>query len=263
MAALRWTLLTAAVGAAVLAGAAMAQAAPVASPRAALTGFSCDRSLAARRRSASVVAVMRPLAGTQSMAIRFDLLERAPGAAPADVQSGDLGVWISPSDPTLGSLPGDVWRLSEPVSGLDAPAGYQFRVSFRWTGAQGRVLGVAVRYSRRCWQPQLRADVVVRSISVAPDPLQPGGDIYTVLIANVGSVAAGPLEVTLDPGGGGAAISRTVEYLRARHSQRLRFSAAACTGASPPSASVLPLSQSGSSPSSTSTLVGTCPAAPA
>ena len=154
MAALRAPLAILAGSAAACAGAAGAQAAAASPPRAALRGFSCKRGPVARRRSVSVQAVMRPVPGTEAMTIRFDLLERPPASPTINVQSGDLGVWVRPSAPSLGSRRGDVWRLSEPVSGLDAPAAYRFRVSFRWIGAHGRALGFANRYSRGCWQPR-------------------------------------------------------------------------------------------------------------
>ena len=94
------------------------------------------------------------------MAMRFDLLMSSnDGSAPKVVSSGDLGVWITPKNPTLGQLPGDVWKLQKSVVNLAAPATYRFRVTFRWIGAGGHTLGTAVRLSPRCQQRELRPDL--------------------------------------------------------------------------------------------------------
>ncbi len=100
-----------------------------------LRAFDCHRALDPGDRSAAVTAVMRPLVGTKHMAMRFDLLMSSKGATVQRVvNAGDLGVWITPKNPTLGQLPGDVWKLQKSVVNLAAPATYRFRVTFRWTG---------------------------------------------------------------------------------------------------------------------------------
>ncbi len=89
---------------------------------------------------------MRPLTGTQQLAIEFQLYEKPAGATswtlvsvPGD--SSHLNVWLTPTLPTLGQRPGDVWNVPFPVANLAAPATYRFKVTFRWTGANGHVLG--------------------------------------------------------------------------------------------------------------------------
>jgi hypothetical protein len=130
-----------------------AAAADTAAPRAALTQFVCHRAKNQALRSVSVTGVMRPLTGTQRMALRFELLSKAPGqTAFSDISGPGLGTWLYPTDPaTLGQRPGDVWRLNKPVINL-ASATYRFRVAFRWLGANGSVLGTTVRLSPRCEQ---------------------------------------------------------------------------------------------------------------
>jgi hypothetical protein len=98
---------------------------------------------------------MRPLSGTQHMAIKFSLLRRpAGGSSFAQVYGGDLDQWISPPNATLGQRPDDVWELDKVVSGLAAPAAYRLRVEFRWRGAGGRVLGRATRFTPVCREAQ-------------------------------------------------------------------------------------------------------------
>jgi hypothetical protein len=99
---------------------------------------------------------MRPVSGTQRMAMKFELLHKPPRArAFTDVTATgtDLGKWIHPTNPpTLGSRPGDHWTVQKQVVNLSAPALYKFRVSFRWFGSNSRSLGTVVRVSQVCDQ---------------------------------------------------------------------------------------------------------------
>ncbi len=162
----------------------------------------CQRALDPPARAVSITGVMRPVRGTKRMQLQFALLRKARGSASyASVSGGDLGTWISPANPTLGQRPGDVWKLQKPIVGLVAPAAYRFRVRFRWLGAHGRLLGTAVRLSAVCWQPELRPDLLVQSISVESAPNRPNADRYVAVIRNAGASATGPFEVLFTPGG--------------------------------------------------------------
>lgn len=234
------TIPTAAAATATVAGA----AAPAPPPRASLTQFSCVRALDPDNRSVSVRAVMRPLAGTRRMAIKFDLLEQTAGSAPEALgKVGGLGVWITPTNPTLGQLSGDVWRLSKPVINLEAPAGYQFRVTFRWNGSHGRILGTAVRLSRTCHQPELRPDLLVDTISVTAISGQPEQDLYSAVIADEGATGAGPFEVLFAPGDTSAPITDTVQFLGAHKTRQLSFVGPVCNPSNPPTITVDAASQ--------------------
>ena len=104
---------------------------------------------------------------------------------------------IADEPPTLGQRPGDVWNVAEarrstrragqvPVS----------RSCFRWIGLGRTVLGTAISgQPPACLQPELRPDLLVSSISVAPDQRRPGRRRYTAVIANRGATGAGPFEV--------------------------------------------------------------------
>lgn len=213
-------------------------------PRAALARFDCVQALAPANRAISIQAVMRPLSGTAHLELKFDLLE-ATGTGPSGgrsvwgaVHGGDLGTWISPADPTLGQVPGDVWRLNKSVLNLDAPARYRYRVYFRWVDANGRTLGTAVRTSPACHEPELRPDLLVRSLTVAPDPTRPGVDRYTAVIANEGATAAGQFEVLFTPSDGEPAIIRPVPSLGAHRTRQMVFTSGVCNAADPPTLTV-------------------------
>lgn len=227
------------VGAAALAIAALLLATTAtagAPPRAQLHGFSCHRALDPPDRSAAVTAVMRPLQGTRHMAMKIDLLmsSRSTTGNQRVVRAGDLGVWITPKNPTLGQLPGDVWNVQKSVVDLAAPANYRFRVMFRWTSSGGHMLGTAVRYSSLCRQRELRPDLLVQSIAVAPSPNNADEDVYIALITNRGNSATGPFEVLFAPSDGSPTEVRMVAQLRAHASVTERFAGDACSADNTP-----------------------------
>jgi hypothetical protein len=223
---LRHGLVAAVCSVAVGFGAATAGAATPSSDQ--LSSFVCQKALDPPTRAVSVEAVMRPVPGTAKMQLRFELMRQwHPGARFMVVRGRFLGSWISPSDPTLGQRPNDVWIVKHPVVNLPAPATYRFRVTFRWTGAQGQHLATAVQMSAGCYQPELRADLLVRSLAVTP---QASGtdDTYTAVIANRGQTGAGPFQVVL-AGDVGSPQTATVAGVAAHSVVRQRFVAPACT----------------------------------
>jgi hypothetical protein len=212
----------------------IASAAARTPPRVRLAAFACQRALDPPNRSVSVKAVMRPVAGTRALGLKFDLLQNAAGTTRTLAGAGDLGIWLSPKDPTLGRRPGDIWVLTKSVSNLEAPAGYRFRVTFRWLGARDKLLGTAVRQSPRCTEPELRPDVLVRSVVVTAIAHKPHKQRYMAVIANRGASRAGPFQVLFTPGGGSASQTHTVTRIDAHSTQRLSFVGPPCNAASPP-----------------------------
>lgn len=217
--------------------AASASAASPSPPLDQVRSFVCQKALDPPMRAVSIQAVMRPVTGTARMQVRFDLMRQVDGRGPFRLVRGRLlGSWISPDDPTLGQRPGDIWIVNHPVVDLGAPATYRFRVTFRWSDSQGRQLSSADQTSPSCYQPELRADLVVRSLSLASLP--GGRDAYTAVIANRGKTAAGPVEVDL--AGTGAPLAATIPSVGARASTRYRFVAPACAPGQPLTVTVDP-----------------------
>jgi hypothetical protein len=199
-----------------------------------LRGFSCQRAVHPVARSVSVTAVMRPVKGTKKMALRFELLTRTKaGGAWSTVTGGDLGTWVSPSNPTLGQRAGDVWILNKSVIDLAAPAAYRYKVSFRWTGSHGHTLGTAVRWSATCNQPELRPDLDVSSIDVQPISGKPNLNRYVATIANNGATAAQSFRVQFAPGGGQPPKYHSVFLLRAHATTTASFVGPACSTTAP------------------------------
>lgn len=237
-----------------------ARAATGAPPRAALRGLVCQRALDPPARAVDVTTVMRPIAGTARMAVQFTLLVRAAGAASfTPIVAPGLGTWLTPSDPTLGQRPGDVWIVKHPVADLNAPALYRFQVVFRWTDAKGRVLGTSVRNSRVCTQPELRPDLVVSAVSVLADQTDPALDDYLVTLANSGATAAGPFTLRLTDGS--VVKDKVVDHLAPRSSKSFQFVGPACDSTAPPTVTADPAGQVDVSSRAGATLAVTCPAA--
>ncbi|MDQ6816244.1 MAG: hypothetical protein M3018_02395 [Actinomycetota bacterium] len=194
------SLALALAGGAIAEVASVANASATAAPRASLTGFLCQTALGPLTRGIAVTAVMRPVPATVSMQVKFELLRMVRrGAASKLVRArkGNLGKWISPANASLGQVPTDVWKPTGEVANLPAPDYYRLRVSFRWMGSGNVKLAQTVRISAVCYEPELRPNLVVRSISIAPIPSKPGEDAYDAVIANRGATATGRFDISL------------------------------------------------------------------
>jgi hypothetical protein len=202
---------------------------------------------------------MRPIPGTERLAVRFQLLRRQDGAASL-VRGGDLGTWISPADATLGRRAADVWQLTKSVADLAAPADYRFRVSFRWLGRHGRILGRAMRLTAECHQPELRPDLLVKSIAVTPDPASSTVDDYVATIQNDGASPTGPFQVEFAPGSGLAPKLRSLKSLGPHASIRVLFRGPVCNSANPPMVTADPAGQVDDRDPSNNSLTATCTA---
>jgi hypothetical protein len=235
------------VGPLVAAGAVLALAgtgvalASVHARRAQLRGFTCQRALDPPSRQVEVTAVMRPVAGTEHMQLRFDLQARLAGRSHLEaITAGGLARWLSPSIPTLGQRPGDHWVLRKLVADLAAGA-YRFVVSFRWLGAGGKLLAQRTLRSGFCHQPELRPDLAVLSFTAQTDAGHPQQNRYVVVIANLGRTAAGSFQVSFSDDT--VLETRGLSGLAAHARRSLTFVGPACQAASPPKVVVDPLDQ--------------------
>ncbi len=221
----------AAVACALALGSGTAAATTTVQPNDQLRSLVCQKALDPPARAVSIQAVMRPVTGTSKMQMKFELLRSTkPHPRFVSVRGRGLGSWISPTDPTLGQQAGDVWILTHPVVNLAAPATYKFRVTFKWLGSDGQTLGTAIQSSPTCYQPEMRADLLVRSLSIAPitSGASAGQSAYIALIGNRGLTGAGPVQVEFADGAT-APVSGTIAWVGPKSSARERFVAPACT----------------------------------
>lgn len=225
----------------------------------ALKDFVCHPAIKAGRRVVGVTAVMRPVPGTVRLAMRWQLMGTSAGLV-TPVHGGDLGKWISPHDSTLGQEPGDVWVLDHPVTGVPVGSTYRFRVSFRWIGAGGNVIATSMRSSAACWQPDMRPDLAVQSISASPVPGDPSQSQYLVWISNNGLTAAGGFDVTFTPGGGAGAVQTfSLPQLGAHQTVSEAFIGPACTSLTAPTVTVDPEYAVPDANRANNSMTATCP----
>jgi hypothetical protein len=189
----------------------------------------CHKAMLPAARKIAITAVMRPVAATSSMEMMFDLERARHRIGPfATVRGRGLDQWVHPENPTLGQRPGDLWKVDQKVTNLPGTAFYRFRVRFRWIGANGRALGTANQLGPLCYEPELRPDLIARSLTVTPVTGQPSEDRYVASIGNRGMTGAGPFEVELSVPST-APQPLTVAWLRPHSRMREVFTAPACT----------------------------------
>jgi hypothetical protein len=199
------------------------------------------------------------MSGTARLSMQFQLLSTKSGLLTA-VHGGDLGKWILPSPTTLGDQPGDVWILKHPVTGVPVGATYRFRVFFRWIGAGGRTLSTSARSTATCWQPYVRPDLFVQSISVGPSPTDPTQSQYVVWIGNDGLTAASSFKVAFAPGASTAgAQSVTVPQLGPHQTVAETLTGPACAAATPPTIIVDPTQQVPDADRANNSMTVSCP----
>ena len=197
-------------------------------PRSQLTKPMCVTALDPPSRAMSITAVMRPLTGTTKLQIKFQLYSRTTSTRPfTHVRGGDLNRWVSPSDPTLGERSADVWTVIKQVVDLKAPATYRLRAVYRWIGAHNKVLGTMSRTSPSCYEPELRPDLQVKTISVEAVASNPSANLYVAVIRNRGATAAGPFQVQFIDGS--VVKSRSVTSLAPHATIHQRFLGPLCT----------------------------------
>lgn len=238
-------------------GGAVALAAP---PHARLTAYVCQTALDPASRAISITAVMRPVTGTEKMAMRFQLLKRTKRwSRPVPLTGTDLNTWLTPKSPTLGSRPGDRWVVKHPVVDLAGPDFYRFKVSFRWTDAAGHVIGKATRSSAMCFQSERRPDLEVAQIQVAPAPQHPGQDGYVATIRNVGKTTSEPFTVQFADGSSLTSPPKSEGPLRAHQARNVRFLEPPCSASAPATITVYPQNPVDDANPSNNSAMTTCP----
>jgi hypothetical protein len=198
--------------------------------RAQLTGVRCVRAVDPSARSFSVTAVMRPVSGTRHMNLQFDLLQKSARGSFVEIGKGAPGLdsWLTPTPPTLGQNPSDVWTVQHPVDGLPAPDTYRFRVEFRWRGRHGRVLELKTLHTSNCYEPDLLPDLEVTNVVVQADPHHPKKNEYVTTLKNAGATGAGPFLLQLSFNGiPGPSV--TVKHIGAHATKTVTLIGPVCT----------------------------------
>jgi hypothetical protein len=236
---------------------AVVSAGAASTPRAELRDLTCQRATDPPGRLVAITAVMRPVSGTERMALKSEIQRRVGVTGRFSVVRGrGLGQWIHPANPTLGQVSSDVWKFIYKVKNLSGPAYYRFRVWFRWSGSGGRVLSTASELSALCFQPEPRPDLAVRSITLTG--LSGQRDRYVALVRNLGASAAGPFTIELQTPGS-APQSFDVESLSPGAGVRETFTGPACGVGGTVTATADPARQIDDANRRNNTLTVSCP----
>jgi hypothetical protein len=167
---------------------------PAAAHAAAVKTVACTPALAPAARGATFEAKMKTVKGTARMQVRFTLQVRADGA------TGWRRVSATGFDAWLSSQAG-VRRYSytRTIQNLAAPAEYRTLVRFRWLDAGGDTLRSARDTSSGCRQPDLRPDLEILGVDVAP-AARAEQRRYTVTVRNAGRSDAAAFDLGLQVG---------------------------------------------------------------
>lgn len=148
----------------------------------------CNRSPLIDARAAFVTTRIRPIAGATHVAVKLDLYERSlPGGhwtLRGDVPG--LGTWTSPTDPSIGSRPNDVWRYRQAVSRLLVPYAYRFEAGFRWLDDSGAIVREETTTTNICRQPDIRPELTIADVVPRASAQSPGVVRYRVILRNDG-----------------------------------------------------------------------------
>ena len=177
-------------------------------------------------RRLEVEGEMRAFAAGQRLRMRFDLYGRRAGGAFRRVSGPGLGVFYSAHSGA------GAYRFRKAVRNLPA-RDYRVTVTFQWLGQDGGVLARAARAAPVCRQPELRPDLRVAAIGLAPGA-QPGRAVYEVALRNTGGSSARDFEVGLSVAGQ-PQPALAVSQLRPGERRTVRFDAPGC----PPGAEVV------------------------
>ena len=163
--------------------------------------LACHTGADSAARYLTVTASMRSLPGTARMRLRFDLYRRLPGGLhSAHVAGPGLGSWN-------GAVPGVVrLRFRKTIANLPVPGTYRVVVRYAWLDAAGQTVAGARRVSGPCFQPDLRPDLRIGALTVAPGP-DPGTRNYLVVVRNDGRSPAGGFDVALRVAGGSPSLA--------------------------------------------------------
>ncbi|MGI8558166.1 MAG: hypothetical protein ACR2ND_07640 [Solirubrobacteraceae bacterium] len=155
--------------------------------RAAATLDGCHADPVQASRYATFGAQMSQIRAGRSMAVRFDLFQRNPGAGfrRVAVAAPGFGVW-HPSAADIGIL-----RYSQEVANLPAPASFRVAVNYRWLNARNRVIRRAHRVTPACvFSGEELPNLIAGGITPRPGA-GPATTTYDVTVRNDGAAAAG------------------------------------------------------------------------
>jgi hypothetical protein len=253
-------LLSAPAPAAPLAGAKLRAISPSKEPFDARI-LSCKRAARSDLRTVVLGASMRPVGTGTRLELKAELFQKSLAGGKWTLRSDvpGLGAWTTPSDPSIGTRPNDVYKYRQAVGRLVVPYSYRFKVSFRWSDESGTIVREASTTTSACREPDLRPDLTISEISV--DPVSDADAVagiarYTVVVRNGGRSQALNVGVGAD-----FSQTRTIRRLGVQESIAVSFFGPACpAGGQGPAFTADPSNLIDESRETNNIAVATCPA---
>src|SRR3954469_18371364 len=155
---------------------------PAASAHAANTQLrvrSCETGDTPKHRAATFYARMYAVKGTNTMAMRFTLVNKAGDGPPTVVDNPSLAQWRK-SRPKVARF-----GYSQSVEGLEPGGVYAVQVQFRWLDARGKVIRSVKRTSKSCRQQGSLPNLSVTKLSARAGEAS-DTEIYSVDVTNSG-----------------------------------------------------------------------------
>jgi hypothetical protein len=211
----------------------------------------CHTGATPDQRYAVFVGQMPALAGTQRMAMRFDLYQRTTGPGFTKLAVPKFGVWQKSAAGQSGFI------FQKRVDELVAPALYRAVISFKWYGAGGKVQRTQQLTSKTCTQPDPRPNLSIGRVTGARGAVKGTLD-YSIVVRNQGLGDAGPFGLLLTVNGA-AAPEQTVSGLAAGSKTPVLVTAPACKAGSSITIQVDPQNQVAESNEADNTLTRACP----
>jgi hypothetical protein len=180
----------------------------------------CDVGDTAKQRRATFYARMHAVKGTNQMAMRFTLIDRAGDGQPTVIDNPALAQWRR-------SRPGvSRFGYAQSVAGLEVGGAYAVQVQFRWTNQRGQVIRSVKRTSSVCRQQGELPNLAITRVAARAGE-SAGTELYSVDLTNSGRGEARSVTVDLFVDGA-AADSYPVDSVKPGETVTVRFTGPAC-----------------------------------
>jgi archaellum component FlaF (FlaF/FlaG flagellin family) len=181
---------------------------------------SCEAGDTPKHRAATFYARMYAVKGTNTMAMRFTLINRAGDGPPSVVDNPSLSQWRK-------SRAGvSRFGYAQSVEGLERGGVYAVQVQFRWLDMRGKVIRSVKRTSSSCRQQGELPNLSVTRVTARAGQAS-GTELYDVDVTNSGRGKAQKVDVNLFVDGA-AADSYRLDLVKAGETVTVHFTAPSC-----------------------------------
>jgi hypothetical protein len=182
----------------------------------------CKTGKTPEMRLATFDGRMRAGKNVVRMAMRFQLLERTPGAAsPQSVEAPQLSPWRK------SRLGVKDFSYSQTIKGLSSGVTYSAKVLFRYYNLKGKVIRREERESGTCVQDGALPNLVIGEVRFSPGSTEKTA-VYTVKVGNTGQGEAKSVPVSLIADGA-LVDTRTIDLLKAGEFTTIKFTGPHCS----------------------------------